>query len=170
MGNRGRLIGRSVIIMRELSVLYVALCVYYLYVRWGVLPIRRHGGAKLTWGERTWKHGGVGRRKKRTIQKKSEKFEFVLLRYPVSFIVVSVHLTVQREGGKTILFITWSYLLFLKLIKCCLTHGVMNGTDCSWLRGRHSLIIFQPLTRRCASSSLCEKRGDVEEMSSTPPT
>ena len=30
--------------------------------------------------------------------------------------------------------------------------------------------IFQSPTKSCASSSLCEKRGDVEEESSTPPT
>ena len=30
--------------------------------------------------------------------------------------------------------------------------------------------IFQSPTTSCASSSPCEKRGDVEEESSTPPT
>ena len=30
--------------------------------------------------------------------------------------------------------------------------------------------IFQSLAKSCASSSLCERRGDVEEESSTPPT
>ena len=60
-------------------------------------------------GERTWKHGGgVGRRKNRTIQEnKSEKFQFVLPSYTVSFIVVSVRLTnTKKGGGKMILFIT----------------------------------------------------------------
>ena len=58
-------------------------------------------------GERTWKHGGgVGRRKNRTIQEnKSEKFQFVLPRYPVSFIVVSVRPNQTQRRGKMILFI-----------------------------------------------------------------
>ena len=54
-------------------------------------------------GERTWKHGGgVGRRKNRTIQEnKSEKFQFVLPSYPVSFIVVSVRPTnTKKRGGR----------------------------------------------------------------------
>ena len=53
-------------------------------------------------GERTWKHGGgVGRRKNRTIQEnKSEKFQFVLPSYTVSFIVVSVRPTNTKRGGE----------------------------------------------------------------------
>ena len=115
--------GRSDLVTRKFSVLcvcftlfnltlLVALCAFNICSGDEVFSLSddRWGGAKLMMGERTWKHGGgVGRRKNRTIQEnKSEKFQFVLPRYSVSFIVVSVRPNqTQRRGEDD--FIYYSY-------------------------------------------------------------
>ena len=87
------------------------MCLLYVCeVRCSSYAMEDREGAKLTSGERTWKHGGgVGRRKNRTIQKnKSEKFQ-LFSRVPL--FLSSLYLfapTKHKEGGKDD-FIYYSY-------------------------------------------------------------